>query len=152
MPPKLLPACDGCSRRAVLQGIGLAALVLPVIGCTTSGAPSTGVATACSGGLCIDLGDKANAALETVNGSVLIDSPTDTIIVVRTSTTTVIAVSAVCTHSGCIVGFELSSETLYCDCHGSRFAEDGSVLAGPARRDLRSYTATLADTTITIAG
>jgi len=44
------------------------------------------------------------------------------------------AISIVCTHLGCIVkptttGFE-------CPCHGSRFAPDGSVVRGPAPREL----------------
>ena len=152
MPPKppLLSPCTGCSRRAALHGLGLVALV-PLVGCTTSSSPDTGTATTCTGGLCLDLGDRANRALLDINGALLIDGGSDTIIVVRTTETTIIALSAVCTHSGCLVGYETSSETVYCDCHGSRFAADGGVLAGPARRPLRQYVATLADTTITIA-
>jgi len=45
------------------------------------------------------------------------------------------AVSAVCTHLGCIVTAE---ETGYfCPCHGSRFDRDGKVVGGPAPRGLR---------------
>jgi nitrite reductase/ring-hydroxylating ferredoxin subunit len=151
MPRKpALSPCDGCSRRTVLQGLGLAALVPLVAACPSSNGAPTGNATTCSGGLCLDLADSANAALANVNGSVVIDSANDTIIVVRTTATTVIAVSAVCTHSGCLVDLEVSSSTLYCGCHGSRFAEDGGVITGPARRPLKVYTATLAGTKITI--
>lgn len=41
------------------------------------------------------------------------------------------AFSSVCTHQGCQVADV--TETINCDCHGSRFSiEDGSVVGGPA--------------------
>jgi len=46
----------------------------------------------------------------------------------------VFAVSAVCTHLGCIV--KPSPEGFSCPCHGSRFASDGSVVKGPAPKPL----------------
>ncbi|NXY94040.1 FAD-dependent oxidoreductase [Streptomyces sp. BR123] len=46
------------------------------------------------------------------------------------------AVSAVCTHMGCLVCFNNAERTWECPCHGSRFAVDGTVLQGPALEDL----------------
>jgi glycine/D-amino acid oxidase-like deaminating enzyme/nitrite reductase/ring-hydroxylating ferredoxin subunit len=49
---------------------------------------------------------------------------------------TIHAVSATCTHLGCIVHFDDADPGWECPCHGSRFAVDGSVLHGPANRPL----------------
>jgi glycine/D-amino acid oxidase-like deaminating enzyme/nitrite reductase/ring-hydroxylating ferredoxin subunit len=46
------------------------------------------------------------------------------------------ALSARCTHLGCIVQFNDAEHAWECPCHGSRFAVDGSVLHGPANTPL----------------
>ncbi len=46
------------------------------------------------------------------------------------------ALSAVCTHLGCITRFLPDEGIIACPCHGSRFNLDGEVIAGPAPRPL----------------
>jgi Rieske Fe-S protein len=46
------------------------------------------------------------------------------------------AVSAVCTHRGCVVEWNAVEKSWDCPCHGSRFDYDGHILQGPAQREL----------------
>ncbi|MGW5478417.1 FAD-dependent oxidoreductase [Streptomyces sp. NPDC004008] len=47
------------------------------------------------------------------------------------------ALSARCTHLGCLVAFNRAEQAWECPCHGSRFGLDGRVLQGPATRPLK---------------
>ena len=48
------------------------------------------------------------------------------------------ALSAVCTHLGCIVMWEEDKSRLYCPCHAAVFETNGNVRGGPAPRPLSS--------------
>lgn len=49
------------------------------------------------------------------------------------------ALSAVCTHLGCIVHWSPEEGRILCPCHAGVFAADGSVVSGPPPRPLPSY-------------
>jgi cytochrome b6-f complex iron-sulfur subunit len=48
----------------------------------------------------------------------------------------VYALSAVCTHLGCITRFVSDEDVIACPCHGSRYDLQGDVIHGPAPRSL----------------
>lgn len=139
------------SRRCVLKVIGAATVVAMLPSCAQQGSDlPTASSTSCGGGICIDTSQTANTALATAGGALLVDGLSDTIMVIRASDTSVVAVSAICTHAGCSMNFDSAQAQIVCPCHGSVFNEQGSVVNGPARRPLKVYAATLSGTTITI--
>ena len=53
------------------------------------------------------------------------------------------AVSAVCTHLGCITQWKPEANMIACPCHGSKFKTDGTKIEGPAPRPLPHFAITL---------
>ena len=83
----------------------------------------------------IDLLASQNSALTSSGGSIIREN----IIIINTGGGFV-ALSSVCTHTGCTVSYNPTSGELPCPCHGSLFSISGSVLQGPADAPLRRYT------------
>lgn len=137
-------ACAGCSRRALLGGLAASA-VYALAGCKSDeGEPGpdadpVSASSMCGTDLCLDLSNAANAPLGEVDGSMVVRAPHDTILLVRTTTTAIIALSNVCTHEACAVHYDRVSKNLDCPCHGSRYSLSGAVLQGPAARPLAVY-------------
>jgi cytochrome b6-f complex iron-sulfur subunit len=53
------------------------------------------------------------------------------------------AVSAVCTHLGCITQYKAEANRIACPCHGSKFQTDGTKIEGPAPRPLPHFAISL---------
>lgn len=53
------------------------------------------------------------------------------------------ALSAICTHLGCVVQWKAEKGEFVCPCHGGQFSPSGAVLGGPPPRPLESLPVTL---------
>ncbi len=73
----------------------------------------------------------------------LIRIQSDTILVGKDMKGRFFALSAICTHKGCLVEWKKGEGRLLCPCHAALFDLKGNVLSGPAQRSLRSYSVDL---------
>ncbi|MGA3246150.1 MAG: Rieske (2Fe-2S) protein [Bacteroidota bacterium] len=55
------------------------------------------------------------------------------------------ALSAVCTHLGCITNWKPDEGIVACPCHGSKFDKEGRKIEGPAPRPLPRFSIALDD-------
>ena len=140
-----------CTRRVMLQTIGVGTVgCMMMQGCgegEDAGVP-TGKASMCGNNLCLTLAENPDLAEP---GGVLFFSqaPGKKIFVVRVSATEVRAISGVCTHQGCLVGWD--GEKFDCPCHGSQFGATGAVTKGPASSSLLTFRAVLEGDQVTIS-
>lgn len=72
------------------------------------------------------------------------------IILVRQEAGEVVALSAVCTHLGCLVTWDETKGMIHCPCHAALFDLQGNVLAGPAPAPLPSVPAKIVGDTVLI--
>ena len=71
-------------------------------------------------------------------------------VLVKKSDGNMVALSAVCTHLGCIVQWEKDKQGFLCPCHAGRYGADGSVLSGPPPKPLMKLPCVVADGNVTI--
>jgi cytochrome b6-f complex iron-sulfur subunit len=69
----------------------------------------------------------------------LIRHGTTPFFVVRLDAERVIAMSAICTHVRCVLGYDRERRGFVCPCHDGRFDLSGNVLSGPPPKPLPSY-------------
>jgi len=60
------------------------------------------------------------------------------------------AFSAICTHLGCLVGYDGAQGKIVCPCHAGMFNLEGRVLSGPPPKPLPIYQASVVDGRILI--
>ncbi|MFC8532282.1 ubiquinol-cytochrome c reductase iron-sulfur subunit [Nocardia sp. NPDC057227] len=122
------------SRRGVVLGAGVAAAAVAVAGCSTYGDEPTAAPVSPEPGTAAP-GAPAPALAKTaevpVGGGVIVG---DTVITQPTPGTYV-GLSTTCTHAGCKVT-KIQDGAIDCVCHGSKFALDGTAVAGPAKKPL----------------
>jgi cytochrome b6-f complex iron-sulfur subunit len=138
--------CGECRRRTmdrremlVLIGAsaGAATAALALSGCgPQTGSPPTGSISA------------GNMSALTVGAMVVMSN-----LVVARDANGIYAMSAVCTHAGCLLddGSQSIAAGLSCPCHGSAFDGNGNVTRGPARTPLQHYAVAIAvDGSVTV--
>lgn len=126
-------------RRTVLCGLACAALT----GCAGYGSGRAAAAPAAPGGTPL-----AAVADVPVGGGLILAA--QDVVLTQPVAGTVRAFTATCTHQGCVVA-DVTGGTINCTCHGSSFALDGSVVAGPAPAPLAEKAITVTDGAITLA-
>ena len=71
-------------------------------------------------------------------------------VLVRTKAGALLALSAVCTHMGCIVQWEKDQQDFLCPCHAGHYSPDGAVTSGPPPKPLAKIHFSVADGKITV--
>ena len=74
----------------------------------------------------------------------------ETGVVIRKRGGELVALSAVCTHLGCIVQWQSDRQDFLCPCHAGRYSAEGKVVSGPPPKPLVRLPFTVANGTITI--
>lgn len=71
-------------------------------------------------------------------------------VLVRKQGGELIALSAVCTHLGCIVQWEKDKQDFLCPCHAGHYTADGAVVSGPPPKPLAKIPFVVTNRTITV--
>ncbi len=61
------------------------------------------------------------------------------------------AMSAVCTHLGCLVQWKPDEELVYCACHAARYTTSGEIISGPQPAPLKPYGVRVEDDQIVLS-
>lgn len=131
-------------RKDFLKALGLGAGTILMGaclgGCKNDNAPSVDFT--------IDLSQSQYAALNSPGGYVYANG----VIIAKTTTGDIIAVSQACTHEGVTVTFQNNNNRFYCPRHGATFSTNGTVTGGPANSSLKQYTVTVTGNMVRING
>jgi cytochrome b6-f complex iron-sulfur subunit len=73
-----------------------------------------------------------------------------TAVLVRKQGGDLVALSAVCTHLGCIVQWQKEKQDFLCPCHAGHYSLEGAVISGPPPKPLAKLPFTVANGAITV--
>jgi cytochrome b6-f complex iron-sulfur subunit len=147
-------------RKDFIEQVGLSGAAILIFGCMQSCSKSDGPSTntnngAGSGGnntstvdFSIDISKSPYDALKNIGGF-YVDTVTN-IIIVKTTASEIIAVSAICTHQQSSITYQANNNRLYCAAHGSVFTTNGAVTTGPATTALKKYQTSLTGTILRV--
>lgn len=137
-------------RKRFLSSLGLSAGTIFIAsclgGCSKAAVDNGGAAPTVD--FTLDLSQPANAALNTPGGYLYANG----VIVAKTLSGSIIAVSQACTHQGVTVQYVSNNNSFYCPSHAANFSSTGAVTGGPANSPLKQYTVTVTGNTVRING
>jgi Rieske Fe-S protein len=138
------------SRRAVLQGAGLAAVTVgAAAACGSDGSESTTGSTPSSSSAAAAGTELASLSDVPVGGGVILKD--QKLVLTQPTAGEIKAFSSRCTHQGCAVG-AVKDGLIVCPCHGSKFAiADGAPKDGPAQKPLEAAQVKVSGDKITLA-
>jgi cytochrome b6-f complex iron-sulfur subunit len=111
----------------------------------TGGNSSTAGITVSGSTITVDL--SVQSRLATAGGWLLIGSAATLVANINGS---YVALTSVCTHSGCADNWAFANSRFTCTCHGSVFDSSGGVIQGPANSPLKQFATSLAANKLTI--
>jgi cytochrome b6-f complex iron-sulfur subunit len=133
-------------RKEFLSMLGISSGALIVAGCMGGCSKSSSTTAPTNVDFTLDLTQTANAPLNTAGGYIYSNG----LIVAKTSSGSIIAVSKGCTHEGEDVVYQDNNSAFYCPRHGATFGTTGSVTKGPANTALTQYKVTVAGNSVRI--
>jgi Rieske Fe-S protein len=127
-------SCEHClNRRDFLAKSALAAAALMAIEACGDGQIGPPIPRTVAGDPLLPLGGPVTIKLSDfpalANTGVIVDVPNKQRTVMRTSATTFLALSKLCSHQQCDI--DIKGDHYECPCHGSQFTATGQVTRGP---------------------
>jgi cytochrome b6-f complex iron-sulfur subunit len=141
-----LHSCQAVSLAAVASALTGCGGSSPTSSSSTLPALRTISGTVTSGTVTVTI--DANSPLASTGSAALVNSANGNFLVSRAGDQFT-ALTAVCTHEGCVVS-NYQSGTYECPCHGSQYNTNGSVTKGPATRSLAQFQTSFANSVLTI--
>jgi len=126
------------SRRYFLEFLGLGAIGVAIVG----GIVKT--VQFLSPNILMEPSQKFNAGkIENFNTDSITFFKEHNVYIIRNKEGLFTALSAVCTHLGCVTNWKSELGIIACPCHGSKYNKIGEVIDGPAPKPLPKFTLTL---------
>lgn len=142
-------------RKDFIEQVGLSGAAILIFGCMQGCSKSDGTTTNNNGNnnnasvdFTIDISKSPYDALKNIGGFYV--EPITNVIVVKTTASEIIAVSAICTHQQASITYQANNNRFYCAAHGSVFSTTGAVTTGPATAALKKYQTTLTGTVLRV--
>jgi cytochrome b6-f complex iron-sulfur subunit len=134
-------------RKDFIEKVGMSGAAILVMGCFGACSKSSGTGTTAPTNpnkpvdFTINISNAPYNVLQN-NGGFYVDTA-NSVIIAKTSSGMLIAVSSLCTHQAVTLEYQNNNNRFYCSGHGSNFNTSGTVLNGPATTALKVYKLTL---------